>query len=322
MRSDIARLFTPDILAAGARRFGLNPNSLRLLGDHQSLVYSCHHPLEGEVILRFTHVSHRPLEWIAAELEWVDFLADMGVPAARPRESTGKRRAEVLGDGLAIACCFERAKGEAVQDGQLRPELFERLGMLLGRIHRVTQQFIPTARRPKWYELDAYDIETYLPPEAERFRDRSSLLLRSLAALPKSERTYGLIHADLHFGNVFAQDSRLTCFDFDSSQYHWLGYDIAAIVFFSARRMAAPARRLPELVSTLLLGYAKESDTEDLELSQLALFLAVRELAKCILYYKNDRTNRPLQAQRLASYRADIEQQRPFLDVNWSRVCR
>jgi Ser/Thr protein kinase RdoA (MazF antagonist) len=227
---------------------------------------------------------------------------------------------ESIANGEFLVCCFNKAAGRFIGDEQLRPGLFAVLGRALGRMHYLTKRFVPVAQRPHWFELDAYDVCRYVPTEQSRFREHALAILQVLSDMPRPVSTYGLIHADLHFGNIFVHESKITCFDFDSCQYHWFGYDLATIIFFSARRLADAPKALPGLINALLSGYSAESSPDDLLLDNLELFLAVREIAKYILYFKHDRANTDLvqRQQRIKSYRSDIEQRRSFLDMDWN----
>jgi amicoumacin kinase len=324
MRTEIARLFTPELLADGATRFGISLASLQLLGDHQAYVYGGYAGPLGNVVLRITHSSHRSVEWIEAELEWIKYLTQQGVPAARPVESLGGLWVESIAGGEFLVCCFTKALGGLIGDEQLRPSLFAVLGRTLGRMHSLTKRFVPVVQRPHWFELDAYDVCRYVPTGQREFRHRALAIIRTLSDTPRSNNTYGLIHADLHFGNIFVHESTITCFDFDSCQYHWFGYDLAAIIFFSARRLGDAPKMLPGLINALLSGYSAESNPSDLLLESLELFVAVREIAKYILYFKHDRANTDSlqRQQRIVLYRSDIEQGRSFCDLDWNSFVR
>ena len=43
-------------------------------GDRQNYVYASNTSAYGDVVLRFTHFSHRSIEWLEAELEWINYL--------------------------------------------------------------------------------------------------------------------------------------------------------------------------------------------------------------------------------------------------------
>jgi Ser/Thr protein kinase RdoA (MazF antagonist) len=57
----------------------------------------------------------------------------------------------------------------------------------------------------------------------ERAASKARTEIRSLG---RSRRTYGLIHADLHYGNTMFQGTRLAAIDFDDCAEGWFLYDI------------------------------------------------------------------------------------------------
>ncbi len=324
MHSNIAKLFDDLILSDAAARFGVHTDSGRRLGSHQSFVYGGRRTSAEDVVLRITHVSHRSRQWVDAELEWVEYLGGQGVPVARPLRSVRGLWSERVGTGGDfVASCFQLARGHPVGDDDLTPRLFETFGAVLGRMHRLSEHFIPavhTVRRPKWYDLDTYDAFTFVPASQVRLRESVRAIINELATLPEHERTFGLIHADLHLGNVFIDGPTITCFDFDSCQYHWFGYDIAAFLFFTSRRV--PREHLLGVLDSLLSGYSREHDTGRLLLRHLGLFLSLCEIAKYILYYKHGtaQAERKERRERIKAYRTDIEHRRPFLGLDWNAI--
>jgi len=45
-----------------------------------------------------------------------------------------------------------------------------------------------------------------------------------------------LIHTDVHAGNFFVDDGRITVFDFDDSSYQWFASDIAIALYYTIWR--------------------------------------------------------------------------------------
>jgi Ser/Thr protein kinase RdoA (MazF antagonist) len=85
---------------------------------------------------------------------------------------------------------------------------------------------------------------------------------------------FGLIHADLHPGNVLVGPGGLTVIDFDDAGFGWHVYDMAVALYYVANRPDFPTLR-----AAFLSGYSAVRDlpphTEDL----LPMFLLIRSLA-------------------------------------------
>ena len=88
-------------------------------------------------------------------------------------------------------------------------------------------------------------------------------LREELNTYNRSEDNYGLIHDDLHTGNVFQFRDDLVILDFDYSHYNWFVADIASALLF--RTWIGPEKEKPEsrrvaidFLRNLLLGYTEE----------------------------------------------------------------
>lgn len=311
------------MLADAALRFDVRLDSLRLLGDHQAYVYGALSQSGSPLVLRITHVSHRQLGWIHAELEFVLYLAANRMAVASPVSSRSGNLLETVGQvGEFVAATFEWVEGVFARDDQLGPDLFATLGETLGRMHGIASTYSPapsSPTRPHWHELDNYDFARYIPSSERRVLARGEEIVDLLSKLPLPSAVYGLIHSDLHLGNVLVQGTALTCIDFDSAQYCWWGYDVAAILFFTARRLSEPRQQLPPLLQALLVGYQRAGCLDSLLLDKIDLFLSARELTKYVLYYKQGRTgsDNPARARRREACRRNLEIGSSFLGIDW-----
>ena len=72
-----------------------------------------------------------------------------------------------------------------------------------------------------------------------------------LARYGADARTYSLIHADLHFGNVLVDGDRLAVIDFDDCGFGWHQYELAVVLF------GHPAERFDAHFESLLRGYRR-----------------------------------------------------------------
>lgn len=75
------------------------------------------------------------------------------------------------------------------------------------------------------------------------------------AALPKDAERYGLIHHDLHPGNLLRVGDRLAVLDFGDSMRHWYAYDIA-IAAQAASMSVRNREERPAFVTRFLDAFA------------------------------------------------------------------
>ena len=94
---------------------------------------------------------------------------------------------------------------------------------------------------------------------ADRDRER---LHAALGRLPRDPLWFGMIHADLHHGNLLADGERLTVIDFDDCAFGWHLYDLAVALVHQqkiaslpgdcrSRSRCAAIRRPPALLATM-----------------------------------------------------------------------
>ena len=277
--------------AAGA--FGLDPAALEFVRDVANIVYRHEGPNgadRGVCFLRLTDAADRAPGEVRAEIDWIRYLADTGLPVCRPLPARDGAWTVQL-DGETTASCFARVRGRPCLPEDFDERIFRLMGRFLGRLHRVSAGYAPppgSAPRLHWHELD--------PPErvlaswsaeddalARRFTDlRRRLADRSGASGP--EGGYGLIHGDVHRGNIFVHDGGIDVYDFDDCCRAPLAMDVAHALFHSLwdRRYQPEDERAAfadRFLARLLEGYRGERAFGDEELALLPDLLEYRELA-------------------------------------------
>ena len=86
-------------------------------------------------------------------------------------------------------------------------------------------------------------------------------------------RTYSLIHADLHFGNVLVDGDRLAVIDFDDCGFGWHQYELAVVL------AGHPPERFDVNFASLLRGYRQVRAFPDEDAALVPMFVVVRALA-------------------------------------------
>ena len=308
---------TAPLLGEIAARYALSPDDLTPLGSWQNFVYRFDRGDRG-YILRITHSSHRSPEMIRSELDFVAYLADHGVAAARPAGAV-----EVADEFTAAV--FERAPGALPGPDLDMWHVLRSVGRLTGQMHRLARAYRPApgiARRSAWHESDYLrDLPKHVPADQPGVHAAYGRLMERLHALPPGDHSsYGLIHGDIVRGNFFWHGGRPHIFDFDEAQYCWYVNDIAihllyAIPFPSEDRDEVVRRFMHEWFE----GYSQEYQLDRFWLKQIPLFLRLRQL---ILYTTICRSSdlsklSPWGQRFMAFARTNIEADEPVIDYNF-----
>jgi len=233
-RTDLARAL-PDPLsaqerAAAARLFLADDCTLAPLSTWENLVYKAT-GRAATLVLRLSAATRRTRSQLEAELDWIDMLASHGVHAIAPARSRGGHRIETIALGGASyhVCAFPFIAG--CRFGHAPLELDRRLadiGHCLARMHTLSEQCAAQPRnRPAWsddyFVVHAGEMQSRVPGAVRNLYDDC---LAAIAALPRSLRSYGVIHNDFHARNFFWAEGTLCAFDFDDMAHSWYMNDL------------------------------------------------------------------------------------------------
>jgi len=187
------------------------------LNSFENRVYEVELGDRSRVVAKFYRPGRWRAEQILAEHSFLAELAAAELPVCTVRPFPNGGTLEVI-DGIYYSLS-DRRGGRAPDE--LTPQLAERLGMFVGRMHVIAAAGEGTGRP----QLDA---ERYIHQALGRIEDGGFLpqhfRRRYLAAAQQiaahyDARALGVplqrIHADLHLGNVLLRDGELRVLDFD-----------------------------------------------------------------------------------------------------------
>lgn len=235
---------------------------------------------ESEVVLRLTEPSHRSINEIESELDWLSYLAINGMQIAGPiATNAGLFVVEIPGDKTYYAAIFEKAKGSFF-NGDLAPtdDLIVSWGEYLGKMHQLTKKYLPPKhiqQRQKWEKdeslvmaLRSHDKEDQLPYK------RLNELMEWMRSLPRDKDCYGLTHCDLHRGNFFVHEGKITAFDFDDSCYQWFSYDMVAPLNSIDKNCLEGERSFlkEKALESFLLGYGRNNILDPIWIERIHIF--------------------------------------------------
>ena len=328
MEKRIKDRYNDNILCQARERYGIAPERIRLLDGFESFMFEFERD-DGEYILRLGHSLRRSVPMIQGEVNWINYLSDGGVPAARAILSKNARLVELVDDGQGgqfLATAFVRARGGHPRRADWTPRFYEAYGTMIGQMHALTKQYVPdpSTRRPRWDDPENL-VDQFLPPSETMIVEKYRALVEHLHALPQDAGSYGLIHQDAHTGNLFVDEAgNITLFDFDDCVYSWFIYDIAMVLFYAVPfDPSGASRRTGEFMPGFLRGYRRENRLDPVWLKQLPYWLKMREIDLYAIVYRSFDVNNlddPWVASYMEGRKQRIENDVPFIDFDFESL--
>ncbi|WP_062109582.1 phosphotransferase enzyme family protein [Bacillus niameyensis] len=302
MEQEIIEQFNVEVKSIGANRFGISINDLLHIGNWQNFIFE--YQKENQCyILRFTPSSHRSVNLVKGEMDWLLYLAGNGVSVSCPIKSLRGNYVEVVNSNNIdfIVTSFVKAEGKKIgyPDCLHDTNLYYRLGKIMGKIHSLSKGYDPddqSIRRHDWrqnYYLQ--HIEKYVPADQPLVIESSTnLMSRIHENITKDKNSYGLIHGDIGVGNFLVNgEGTITLFDFDEAQYSWFAEDIAIPLYYFVYVFGGEDGRSNRefqarlFMDHFLKGY-KEENYFDIEwLKHIPLFLQLREIIVYVGCYRS-----------------------------------
>jgi Ser/Thr protein kinase RdoA (MazF antagonist) len=295
--AEAARVFTPAATEA-LQAFAIDPDGLELVALSENVTFRVNDRRDGAAyVLRLHRPGYHTLEELNSERVWTRALAEAGVAVPIPLmtrtggdyvcvevELLGQKRQAGMTrwiEGELLADVRERGG-----DGGAPERWFEQLGAIEAAMHNQASGWRPPpgfARHavdrdglmgdapfwgPFWEHPVLSSVERGLVLET---RDRIRSAMDRLGCDPS---IFGMIHADLHDGNLLADGERLTVIDFDDCGFGWFAYDMAVSLY---HQQDSP--RFDALQRALVRGYRTVRDLGDDTVAMIPMFLLVRGMA-------------------------------------------
>lgn len=242
-------------------------------------------------IVRVHRPGYQSEAAILSELNWLDALrTETELTTITPMAGIDGHYIQRLGINadnqpiLAVKFAFE--VGVEPVDKSNFPGLFEKLGRMAAICHtHVTQWVCPTHfTRPAWTTetiLNAdglwgnWRMAPGVDGEIREVLEKIDIRLRQdFAAYGKTERNFGLVHADMRLANVLLHNNEPRLIDFDDCGFGWFAYDFGAAVSFFENDPQVPA-----LQAAWLEGYRRHRAFSQSEEAMLPAAIMLRRMA-------------------------------------------
>lgn len=233
----------------------------------------------GSYLVRIHRSPQRTLSQIRSELAWLEALAQSDtVPVQAPAQTpSGESVVVIDGDNASYPVSILRwLDGEMLPQSLRSPRHFDLLGRMVAALHCHAQRWVPTPDfdRPVYASggIEALLDIAAMPPE---HRETLVLLHNRLdeveAELGRSSVCFGLIHADLSFGNVLFDGDEVKFIDFDDCGFGYYLFDLAVILAGPWARPGFAARK-----QALLAGYSSHCAMDSRHVALLPVLMAAR----------------------------------------------
>ena len=285
--------------------YPLRVETCRFLGHVENTTFQVTANRGKKFLLRIHRNGYHSHPAILEELHWLqDLSADPLLFVPRPIQSKRHQLLERItapAVGQARYCTvLEWVDGRFIDKSLNLSHMFA-LGKLIGRLHK-------RGRGRQVVERRYWDAEGLVGTNAK---------LGSVEGLPRvsasdqktlskgrrwtyrhlkgfetaSPHKQGLIHADLHFGNVLLSEGEMGAIDFDDCGLGFFAYDLAVPLRSVEYRFRKRRQEFLNFKAALIEGYVRESTWDDEDEKLLAHLMNARRLV--MLGWLNSRSDNP-----------------------------
>lgn len=286
MEKHIKDAMNDSILEKAGRFYNIELKEIKYHGGFENFIYVFKKD-EIEYILRLVHSDHRIYDHVLAEIEFIDYLSNNGACVSTVYKSINQNiveRITVDENSYFTVTAFVRGLGDRIGEQAKDANFWKNLGEQIGLLHRLTKDFNPKHKRTIWYNETLYQLAPkILIDEEEPINEKLRYKIEYIKNLESNIDNFGLIHTDLHFGNmVIDSNDKLTFFDFDDSAYKHFLSDIAIVLFYQFA-YSNPSNEIKTeksiwILNNFMKGYSKNNDLPKKEFIYLNDFLKLREL--------------------------------------------
>lgn len=294
------------------RQFDISAVELKPLNHGENTTFRVTDDAGDMHVVRIHRPGYQTPATIVSELRFLEALSretPLNVPKPRKTPS-GDWLAHVSAKGVEgsrVAVVFDWIEGRFVSRNATPPQL-RQVGALTAALHR----FAETFREGEGFERRVWDREFTLKNAVGRleetvnaapFYEACEFVAKQIRGYGKASE-YGLIHADLHFGNVLFTPTGIATIDFDDLGYAHFAYDYGVTLQALSRKDL-----LPQYREAYAGGYASVRPLPKDWAERLEVFMAARVVFMTEWFYNRD-DNPELRGYRdklMPRYQQDLE---------------
>lgn len=322
----IHALFNDTILEEASKYYDVELNDLYKVGGFENYIYGFTKN-NTEYIMRISHSSHRTIDQVEGELDFVNYLAENNANVSIPVKSINHRLVEKVkcsDNSYFTISVYYKAPGTRPTKESLTEQFFINYGRVIGRFHHLTKSYKPIKHgRYSWFEDPLLtNAHKYLDEKDSIILAKFNSLINRIKQIPINTNNYGLIHTDIHMGNFFVKNDELCVFDFDDTCYMYFVSDIAIALFYYVQGIHDSEKRnetAHRFMTLFMEGYKKENHLSKDDFLSITEFLKLREMVLYIVFHRSTDLESESYAKRYVDfYRDRIINDIPFVDIDFA----
>lgn len=232
-----------------------------------------------ESFLLRVHSADKTQKEISSELEWTSAMKrkDIILPTAVSNKEGSNITNTYSGDEKEYhVTLLNWVEGERLEKGEHTDETIQKMGELMAKLHQSSTDFNPSIdfSRPSWGISTFQRDWTHLILHHHHFISSEAFELYSMAAakvtnllgtLTRHKHNFGMIHADLHNGNIVFHGGEPYPIDFGRCGFGYHLYDMAQSIL----------GLLPPQRAQFIKGYERIKPLNDEYIPKLETFLVM-----------------------------------------------
>lgn len=280
-------MLSDHLLGSAAEHYNFSKESLRFLAggrDASRQFYSFEKHGKWYVI-RFTKCRADLISQTRAEMDWLCYLSQKGIGVCCPLRARSGELAVLAEENsetyiIAAYSMVEGKRWDTNDPNLWNEKVFFNWGRAMGDMHRAAKDYRPsseTDRRPEYKSMISDSVKAF--PTVNKAAEE---LNAKIAALPKDNDSYGLIHYDLGPSNFSIDEERINIFDFDDCAYAWYALDIGVALtlgLWFGRYNDVGYDFTNDIIRHFLKGYLSANHLNDFWLSKIPMFMRLCQIA-------------------------------------------
>lgn len=328
MEKFVKELFTEGVIKEITSLYSIEKEQLYFVGGFENYVYGFEKDNKSYIV-RISHSSHRTLDEVKAEIDFLFYLSGKGADVSMPIKTIYGSLVEKINcnnDSYFIVCAFTKAEGEVPSRLNASDKMFYNYGKTIGTFHKLTKDYKVSDGIKKRYTWDQdlliTNARNYIHENDFVIIQRLEELVNEINRIERSINNYGLIHTDIHMGNFFIKDDELTVFDFDDVAYQYFISDIAIALYYLVFMTKEDEQYVlaDRFMDNFMKGYLSINNLSLDDYLKIPLFLKLREIILYIVLHRTiDIENNNFAKVYINRYRDRIINKTPFLNLDYKK---
>lgn len=272
---------------AALERYPIELKSLRFIHHGENTTFRAEDRNGRKFLVRVCRHDYHTSPALMEELKWLEALAEKKFLVPRPLRSRKNKLIEAVStDGVPHprnCCVFAWIDGKAIDNPTLKQVRLA--GELLGKFQKHRPK---STRHRKYWHADGLagphgrfgsidKLSRVSAKEQKRITHARKVVHAKLKLYEKKfPKRMGMIHADMHFGNVVAAGSKIAAIDFDDCGRGFLIYDLVPPLISSFTRKNV--RKNEKIKRALIEGYSRYAPWDEHDEEILPYLMAARRL--------------------------------------------